>query len=74
MGDNLEILYDHGKILIEKIDENWENIMKEIKGAWRKHPILKDMDYAVEAVKPMIANLNKEFFIALYLNTKKMAY
>ncbi|VVB90962.1 Antidote-toxin recognition MazE, bacterial antitoxin [uncultured archaeon] len=52
-GDNLEISYEHGKILIEKIDENWENVMKETKGAWRKHPIFKDMDDAVEIVNRM---------------------
>jgi AbrB family looped-hinge helix DNA binding protein len=53
VGDNLEISYEHGKILVEKIDENWENVMKETKGAWRKHPIFKDMDDAVEIVNWM---------------------
>lgn len=53
VGDNLKISYNYGKILIEKIDENWESIMKETKGAWRKHPIFKDMDDAVEIVNWM---------------------
>jgi AbrB family looped-hinge helix DNA binding protein len=53
VGDNLEISYEHGKILVEKIDENWENVMKETKGAWRKHPIFKDMDDSVEIVNWM---------------------
>lgn len=50
VGDNLEISYEHGKICVEKIDENWKKVMKETKGAWRKHPVFKDMDDAVEIV------------------------
>ncbi len=38
---------------MKKSDENRENVMKEIKGAWRKHPIFKDMDDAVEIVNWM---------------------
>jgi len=53
VGDNLDISYEHGKILVEKIDENWEKVMKETKGAWRKHPVFKDMDDAVEIVNWM---------------------
>lgn len=53
VGDNLEISYEHGKILVEKVDENWENVMRETKGAWRKHPVFKDMDDAVEIVNWM---------------------
>ncbi len=53
VGDTLEISYEHGKIHMEKIDENWENVMKETKGAWCKHPIFKDMDDAVEIVNWM---------------------
>ncbi len=41
------------EILVEKIDENWEKVMKETKGAWRKHPVFKDMDDAVEIVNWM---------------------
>ncbi len=53
MGENLEISNEHGKIFVEKINGNWENIMKETKGAWHKHPIFKDMDHAVEIVNWM---------------------
>ena len=53
MGDNLEISYEHGKILIEKIAGNWETVMKEKKGDWRKHLIFKDIDDAVEIVNWM---------------------
>jgi AbrB family looped-hinge helix DNA binding protein len=50
VGDNLEISYKHGKILVEKIGDNWGNVMKETKGAWRKHPVFKNMGGAVEIV------------------------
>lgn len=38
---------------MKKSDENWENVMKETKGAWRKHLIFKDTDDAVEIVNWM---------------------
>ena len=38
---------------MKKSDENWKNVMKETKCAWRKHPIFKDMDDAVEIVNWM---------------------
>ena len=52
-GDIVEISYEHGKLLIEKVDESWENVMKETKGAWSEHPIFKEMDDAVEIVNWM---------------------
>lgn len=30
------------------INENWKKVMKETKGAWCEHPVLKEMDDAVE--------------------------
>lgn len=53
VGDFLEISYKHGKITAEKIDENWEKVMKETRGAWRKHPVFKELDDAVEIVNWM---------------------
>ena len=53
VGDILDISYKDGKIQVEKIDENWDNVMKETKGAWRKHPVFKEMDDAVEVVNWM---------------------
>ncbi|MEA1997968.1 MAG: AbrB/MazE/SpoVT family DNA-binding domain-containing protein [Euryarchaeota archaeon] len=55
-GDLVEISYEHDKLLIEKVDESWENVMQETKGAWRKHPIFKEMDDAVEIVNWMRGN------------------
>ena len=33
---------------LSKTSENRENVMKETKGAWRKHPAFKDMDDAID--------------------------
>jgi len=53
VGDVLDISYKHGKIQVEKIEENWDKVMKDTKGAWRKHPVFKEMDDAVEIVNWM---------------------
>ncbi len=53
VGDTLEISYEHGKVVVEKIDENWEHVMNETKGIWQKHPAFKGMDDAVEIVNWM---------------------
>lgn len=44
--------------------------VREIEYSYDKRPKINGMEDVVEAVKPMIADPNKEFFIALYLNTK----
>jgi len=53
IGDTVEISYERGKLLIEKIDESWEKVMKETKGAWSEHPVFKEMDDAIEIVNWM---------------------
>jgi DNA repair protein RadC len=44
--------------------------VREIEYSYDKRPKISSMDDVVQIVKPMITDLNKEFFIALYLNTK----
>jgi len=44
--------------------------IREIEYIYDKRPKISGMDDVIKAVKPMIADQNKEFFIALYLNTK----
>ena len=44
--------------------------IREIEYSYDKRPKISGMDDVIKAVKPMIADQNKEFFIALYLNTK----
>ena len=44
--------------------------VREIEYSYDKRPKISGMDDVIKTVKPMIADQNKEFFIALYLNTK----
>ena len=44
--------------------------VREIEYSYDKRPKITSMENVVEIVKPMIADSNKEFFMALYLNTK----
>ncbi len=44
--------------------------VREIEYTYDKRPKISGMDDVVQIVKPMIADSNKEFFMALYLNTK----
>lgn len=44
--------------------------IREIEYSYENRPKINGMDDVVNAVKPMIADENKEFFVALYLNTK----
>jgi DNA repair protein RadC len=44
--------------------------VREIEYSYDKRPKINSMDDVVQIVKPMIADSNKEFFMALYLNTK----
>jgi DNA repair protein RadC len=44
--------------------------VREIEYSYDKRPKISGMDDVIKAVKPLIADQNKEFFIALFLNTK----
>ncbi len=44
--------------------------VREIEYTYDKRPKISGMDDVIKAVKPMISDPNKEFFMALYLNTK----
>ena len=49
-GDTVNISYENGKLVIEKIVMSWEEVMKDTRGTWSKHPVFKEMDDAVEIV------------------------
>lgn len=50
VGDVVEVRYDEGRIVIEKVRERWEDVMKETAGAWRNHPVFGRMRSSVEIV------------------------
>ncbi len=50
VGDDVDVRYENGKILLEKIDDNWEKVMAETRGSWAKHPVFGKMKNSVEIV------------------------
>lgn len=50
VGDVVEVRYDEGKIIIEKMLEKWEDAMKATAGAWRNHPVFGRMKNSIEIV------------------------
>lgn len=50
VGDVVEIRYEGGSIIIEKVLERWEDVMRETAGAWRDHPVFGRMKNSVEVV------------------------
>lgn len=50
VGDTVDVRSQDGKVIVEKIERNWESVMKETRGVWRAHPVFKDMDDAIEIV------------------------
>ena len=53
----MEISYENGRLVAEKLDMDWEKIMKETKGVWTNHPIFKEMKDAIEIVNWMRGKL-----------------
>jgi len=50
IGDDVDVRYEDGKILLEKLEDNWEKVMKETEGSWADHPVFGKMKNSVEIV------------------------
>ena len=50
IGDIVDVRSQDGKVVVEKLGKNWESVMEETKGAWKTHPIFKDMKDSIEIV------------------------
>jgi len=50
VGDDVDVRYEDGKILLEKLEDNWEKVMAETEGSWAKHPVFGKMKNSVEIV------------------------
>jgi AbrB family looped-hinge helix DNA binding protein len=50
VGDDVDVRYEDGKILLEKLEDNWEKVMKETEGSWAHHPVFGKMKNSVEIV------------------------
>ena len=51
VGDDVDVRYEDGKILLEKLEDNWEKVMKETEGRWADHPMFGRMKNSVEIVQ-----------------------
>jgi len=50
VGDAVDVRSQEGKIVVEKMGKSWESVMKETRGAWKTHPIFKNMKDSIEIV------------------------
>ena len=50
VGDELDVRYEDGRILLEKLEDNWEKVMAETEGNWAKHPVFGKMKNSIEIV------------------------
>ena len=51
VGDNVDVRYEDGKILLEKLETNWKKVMKETEGTEATHPVISKMKNSVEIVR-----------------------
>lgn len=50
VGDVVDVSSHNGKVVIEKVGGNWEQVMKETRGAWRSLPAFAGLKDSVEMV------------------------
>lgn len=50
VGDVVDVRSEDGKVVVEKLEKNWDAIMNETRGAWRAHPVFKKMKDSLEIV------------------------
>ncbi len=50
VGDTVDVRYEDGKVVLEKLEDGWERVMVESGGSWAKHPVFGKMKNSVEIV------------------------
>lgn len=48
VGDVVDVRSQGGKVVIEKLGDNWDKVMAETKGTWKSHPAFANMKDSVE--------------------------
>lgn len=48
VGDVVDVSSYEGKVVIEKVGKNWDEVMAKTKGAWKSHPVFSGMKDSVE--------------------------
>lgn len=51
IGDVVDVSSHEGKVVIEKIGRNWDEVMNETRGAWRTHPAFAGLKDSVEITR-----------------------
>jgi hypothetical protein len=47
----VDVSSHEGKVVIEKVGGNWNQVMAETRGAWKSHPVLSGMKDSVEITR-----------------------
>lgn len=50
VGDAIDVRYEEGRIVLERLEDNWERVMNETAGSWAHHPVFGKMKSSVEIV------------------------
>lgn len=51
VGDVVDVSSYEGKVVIERVGRNWDEVMNETRGAWRTHPAFAGLKDAVEITR-----------------------
>ena len=50
IGDTVDVRFEEGKIVLERLEDNSERVMSETAGSWSDHPVFGKMKNSVEIV------------------------
>ena len=51
VGDLVDVRSHGGKVVIEKMGRNWDEVMRETRGTWKSHPAFVGMKDSVEITR-----------------------
>lgn len=50
VGDAVDVRFEKGRIILERLEGGWEKVMEETAGSWARHPVFGKMKNSVEIV------------------------
>jgi AbrB family looped-hinge helix DNA binding protein len=48
VGDSVDVRREGRKVIVEKVGNNWESVMRETRGTWKNHPVFGSMKDSLE--------------------------
>jgi AbrB family looped-hinge helix DNA binding protein len=51
VGDVVDVSSHEGKVVIEKVGRNWDEVMNQTRGAWKTHPAFVGLKDSVEITR-----------------------